>query len=555
MKKSPSVIEAQDEDDDDWGGLSASKKKVAAEPPAAAKKGGSSANLAVAAKKPEPASAAAKKVPAPIPIEDDDDYDWGLGEDVGKIGKDAKKGGKGDDDAGIAGVRKNAEERKKLQAASDKGPDHDRSGLFEAASKGDLKMVKSILNEGKVYVDYRKRKEPKGWSALHFAVQAGQEAVVEFLLQKGADVDLMDGREKPVLHKAVGEHCKVSILKKLLDAKPNLFATSDTGNNILHECRSAEAARLILKSLDKARQKELLTMQGQDGFSPLHSVATDRGFGGRAVCEVYVELFPDTLELEDMREETPLFAAARSEAFPALAALLEAGANLGKRNAKGQSVFQVALHARKDFSAEVLISGATVNEELLQELTEMQLDMQLESELGRGSDDESDEEEQIRVALVKHHLDMFKSAFKTYNVGRQIVSTLRLGQEYLISPDFYNQAVICMNGARALCTKNLGFSGLGMKLMLEAVTTEEVNSLKRARYTKNEKNFTRHNPTTASDYSTHQKCHFMFCGKLALTDPSDDIANVLRESIESAEETGFPSIVLEKMGELYEDDW
>jgi hypothetical protein len=39
--------------------------------------------------------------------------------------------------------------------------DYDKCGLFEAASKGDLKVVKAILGEGKVYIDYRKRKEPK----------------------------------------------------------------------------------------------------------------------------------------------------------------------------------------------------------------------------------------------------------------------------------------------------------------------------------------------------------------------------------------------------------
>ena len=78
------------------------------------------------------------------------------------------------------------------------GASHDKSGLFAAASKGDLKSVKAILKEGKVPLDYQKRKEPRGWSALHFAVQAGQTDIVSFLLSAGADVNLIDAREKTV---------------------------------------------------------------------------------------------------------------------------------------------------------------------------------------------------------------------------------------------------------------------------------------------------------------------------------------------------------------------
>jgi ankyrin repeat protein len=124
-----------------------------------------------------------------------------------------------------------AKDRKAAVEASQKGPDHDKSGLFEAATRGDLATVTALVGGGKVYVDYQKRKQPVGWSALHFAVQSGQEAVVAYLLKNGADVNLRDGRLRTPLHKALGtEDAKVGIVKKLLEAKVCICAfVSDCG--------------------------------------------------------------------------------------------------------------------------------------------------------------------------------------------------------------------------------------------------------------------------------------------------------------------------------------
>ncbi len=77
--------------------------------------------------------------------------------------------------------------------------------------------------------------------------------------------------------------------------------------------------------------------------------------------------------------------------------------------------------------------------------------------------DENEEEDdggvelgKLRVATVQRHLRACGVAFrrKQPNVARQIVSLLRLGEEYLRARPFYYHAVTCLNAARALCHKH-----------------------------------------------------------------------------------------------------
>jgi ankyrin repeat protein len=115
------------------------------------------------------------------------------------------------------------------------------------------------------------------------------------------------------------------VVKLLLEAKADVFAVNDTGDTVLHEAMSAGCVEALFKSLSAPQRKKLLATQGQDGSSPLHRAATRVGcflnvlvfffdtfvfvFQGRDVCEMFVDTYPDGMELQDANGETPLFAA------------------------------------------------------------------------------------------------------------------------------------------------------------------------------------------------------------------------------------------------------
>lgn len=133
--------------------------------------------------------------------------------------------------------------------ASAKGPDMDASGIFEAAARGDVETIVRLVNDGKVFVDYRRRTKDarRGCSALHYAAEHNQLAAAEVLLRMGADVDHRDAAEMTVLHKAVASKCNVELLELLLAASPNLMASTADGYNLLHLVETVPAALLVLK--------------------------------------------------------------------------------------------------------------------------------------------------------------------------------------------------------------------------------------------------------------------------------------------------------------------
>lgn len=54
------------------------------------------------------------------------------------------------------------------------------------AERGNVQSVMELLDEGKSIseTDFR------GWTALHYAARAGQETIVDLLLNKGAEIDV-----------------------------------------------------------------------------------------------------------------------------------------------------------------------------------------------------------------------------------------------------------------------------------------------------------------------------------------------------------------------------
>jgi len=68
---------------------------------------------------------------------------------------------------------------------------HEFSRLIEAAKQGALEEVRAIISAHPEFID---NKDDSGAAALHYAAFGGHSAVVEFLVQQGADINARDAR-------------------------------------------------------------------------------------------------------------------------------------------------------------------------------------------------------------------------------------------------------------------------------------------------------------------------------------------------------------------------
>ena len=106
--------------------------------------------------------------------------------------------------------------------------------LHFAASKGNLESVKLIMerpdaseliNKGNAY----------GNTALHEAAVGGQDAVITYLIEKGANVNVINKRgSTPLLFALYGDQPTRALISTLLSHGANITQVDEDGVGVLH---------------------------------------------------------------------------------------------------------------------------------------------------------------------------------------------------------------------------------------------------------------------------------------------------------------------------------
>jgi ankyrin repeat protein len=203
--------------------------------------------------------------------------------------------------------------------------------LIAAARAGRVRVVKFLLDNGaNINV------VSQGKTALHNAVQFGNRAMVELLLQRGADVKAKDGTGGTPLHEAA-QNGFLSIVEVLLQHKADLNARNSKANyelSPLHlAVKNGHAALVgfLLANGDDVNRKA-------SGWTPLHGAAAS---GHDAMVTSLLKAGAD-VNAADNDGDTPLMDAAERGHLLSVKALLAAKADPEVVDQKGRTALSYA---------------------------------------------------------------------------------------------------------------------------------------------------------------------------------------------------------------------
>lgn len=277
------------------------------------------------------------------------------------------------------------DEIRRIQAMIQNSPDlingspQVEAPLLAAARAGKLRVATFLLdNKADIQVTF------SGKTALHYAVQSGQKAMVELLLQRGASVDAKASSGGTALHEAAANGF-LSIVEVLLKYKADLAASN--GNQCpIHVAVGnghAALAGFLLDNGDDVNRKDargqtplqVVALQGRDGLvdqllkrgAAVNAVdkngntslmaAAERGHTVSVKALLAANADPNVV---DQKGRTTLSYAVDSAHVQIVRMLLDAGAkpNLGKLDVP----LLVAVREQKQEVAELLLSqGADPN--------------------------------------------------------------------------------------------------------------------------------------------------------------------------------------------------
>ncbi|EXJ88377.1 hypothetical protein A1O1_05307 [Capronia coronata CBS 617.96] len=184
--------------------------------------------------------------------------------------------------------------------------------LFLAVAYGRLTMVNLLLRHGRPQLDVR---GPKGFTALHKAVEQGNEEIVAVLLQAGALVATRDSQGMTALHHAALRG-NLSLARLLVLAGAFVHVTDKEGLCPLDYAATGGYTELVKYLLQNGGS---MSHKGKSAWTPLHRAA--RG-GHTETVAFLLEQNADILAA-DITGNIPVHLAVRSGRIATVQTLLE----------------------------------------------------------------------------------------------------------------------------------------------------------------------------------------------------------------------------------------
>ncbi|KAK0506886.1 hypothetical protein JMJ35_010586 [Cladonia borealis] len=231
--------------------------------------------------------------------------------------------------------------------------------LHVASSHGLLSVIAAMIKSGEAF-DVNS-KDGKGRTPLSWAAECGKEAVVQLLINQGAEIDSKDNEGQTPLSWAAkcGKEAVVQLLIELraeVESKDNKGRTplswaADYGQAWAADYEKQAVVRLLIKRGAEVDSKD------KRGQTPLSHAAH---FGTEAVVQLLIELRAE-VDSKDNRGRTPLSWAASWEHEAIVRLLIKQGAEVDSKDNMGRTPLSWAADNGETATVQFLIEqGAEV---------------------------------------------------------------------------------------------------------------------------------------------------------------------------------------------------
>ncbi|WP_168464685.1 ankyrin repeat domain-containing protein [Wolbachia endosymbiont of Ctenocephalides felis wCfeT] len=228
------------------------------------------------------------------------------------------------------------EEEYELWRESEFSLDHqfDTGILLNVAAKcGYFNIVKYLKDRG-ANIDIQ---NGRGNSPLHEAVEYRCQEMVKFLLENGASINAKAGvsEETPLcLATQVGD---LQIIELLIKEKADIDATNGYGSTSLHKAVLCENINIVRLLIENGAD---VNFQNKDGDTPLHNAANKGNIG---IAELLIENGANT-NIKNAQGDTPLHEATWLPRVDIIKLLVAKGAKIDITNNIRQTPLHIAAH-------------------------------------------------------------------------------------------------------------------------------------------------------------------------------------------------------------------
>lgn len=244
-------------------------------------------------------------------------------------------------------TRIKCEEKPAPVAVKSKDNDFSPLSIFDSVAIGNISDLKKVLKESDVNAV-----NVSNENLLHIAAAHGHTEIIDYLISKGAKLDVKDKKGRTPLHRAA-EKGHVNAVKVLLQAGANMYSLDQEGKTPLHlasQNQHTDVLRSILK-------KEARRHKNQHNFLHMAALKDDSDLVDMLLKNGAL------VDAEDEKGHTALGYAVSQGFEKTVKVLLEAGANTDSGiidvafNTNNQSLFRLLLEYSKGLSPETMVSA------------------------------------------------------------------------------------------------------------------------------------------------------------------------------------------------------